>query len=320
MVSRRTSGSSAESVESRGHAVVSPTSSTSTERRVRYGISVPNFGEYCDVRAAAALAADAERAGWDGFFVGDHLVFDKRSAIPVADPWILLTAAALATTSIALGPMVTPIPRRRPWKLARETVTLDRLSGGRLMLGVGLGDPPDAEFGLFGEPTSSRTRAEMLDEGLEILVRLWSGERSSFSGRHYRLDDVAFAPTPVRGPRIPIVVGFSWPGRAGMRRASHYDGAFPIKLDDGHLVPLSASDVRDLLDFVGERRPGNTFEVMVGGQTDDPGSQRAQELIASLGEAGMTWWIEFITPMRGEISDIRDRIQSGTLLPHTHWE
>ncbi|HEV3012041.1 MAG TPA: LLM class flavin-dependent oxidoreductase, partial [Actinomycetota bacterium] len=178
---------------------------------MRYAVNVPNFEEYSDVRTVAALAADAEAAGWDGFFVWDHLAFVKAWRLRIADPWMLLTGVALATERLRLGPMVTPLARRRPWKVARETVTLDRLSGGRLVLGVGLGEPPEDEYGTFGEPTDPVVRAAMLDEGLEVLTRLWSGETVSFQGRHYRVDQVAFQPTPVQRPRIPIWVAGAWP-------------------------------------------------------------------------------------------------------------
>jgi alkanesulfonate monooxygenase SsuD/methylene tetrahydromethanopterin reductase-like flavin-dependent oxidoreductase (luciferase family) len=197
---------------------------------MRYAVNVPNFEDYSDVRTVAALAADAEAAGWDGFFVWDHLAFVKAWRLRIADPWVLLTGVALATERLRLGPMVTPLPRRRPWKLARETVTLDRLSGGRLVLGVGLGEPPEDEYGSFGEPTDPVVRAAMLDEGLEVLTRLWSGETVSFAGRHYRVDEVAFRPTPVQRPRIPIWVAGAWPRPGPLRRAARFDGSCPLKV------------------------------------------------------------------------------------------
>jgi len=184
---------------------------------MRYAVNVPNFEDYGDVRTVAGLAADAEAAGWDGFFVWDHLAFVKAWKLRIADPWLLLAGVALATERLRLGPMVTPLARRRPWKVARETVTLDRLSGGRLVLGVGLGEPAADEFGSFGEPTDPRVRAAMLDEGLEVLTRLWSGETVSFSGRHYRVDEVAFQPPRRSGPASPS--GWPAPGRAAARCA-----------------------------------------------------------------------------------------------------
>jgi alkanesulfonate monooxygenase SsuD/methylene tetrahydromethanopterin reductase-like flavin-dependent oxidoreductase (luciferase family) len=137
---------------------------------MRYAVNVPNFEDYSDVRTVAALATDAEAAGWDGFFVWDHLAFVKALKLRIADPWVLLTGVALATERLRLGPMVTPLARRRPWKLARETVTLDRLSGGRLVLGVGLGEPPEDEYGSFGEPTDPVVRAARFEGSCPLKV------------------------------------------------------------------------------------------------------------------------------------------------------
>jgi alkanesulfonate monooxygenase SsuD/methylene tetrahydromethanopterin reductase-like flavin-dependent oxidoreductase (luciferase family) len=280
---------------------------------MRYAVNMPNFAEYADARTVAALAADAEAAGWDGVFVWDHMVYAKDERLPVADPWILLAAVALATERLRLGPMVTPLARRRPWKVARETVTLDRLSGGRLILGVGLGTPAADEYGTFGEPTGAALRAAMLDEALEVLTLLWSGETVSFRGEHYRLDAVAFRPTPVQRPRIPILVAGVWPRRAPLRRAARFDGIVPLKVgDDGELVPLSADDLGELLAVVrAHRADGGPFEVMLGGETpgDDPAAALA--VVEPLAAAGMTWWSETLEPRRGGLAAMRERVRKG---------
>jgi alkanesulfonate monooxygenase SsuD/methylene tetrahydromethanopterin reductase-like flavin-dependent oxidoreductase (luciferase family) len=280
---------------------------------MRYAVNMPNFAEYADARTVAALAADAEAAGWDGVFVWDHMVYARDERLPVADPWILLAAVALATERLRLGPMVTPLARRRPWKVARETVTLDHLSGGRLILGVGLGTPAADEYGTFGEPTGAAVRAAMLDEALEVLTRLWSGETVSFRGEHYRLDDVAFRPTPVQRPRIPILVAGVWPRRAPLRRAARFDGIVPVKVGDGgDLVPLSADDLGELLAIVrAHRAGGGPFEVMVGGETpgDDPAAALA--VVEPLAAAGMTWWSETLEPRRGDLPAMRERVRQG---------
>jgi alkanesulfonate monooxygenase SsuD/methylene tetrahydromethanopterin reductase-like flavin-dependent oxidoreductase (luciferase family) len=231
---------------------------------------------------------------------------------PAADPWLLLAGVALATERLRLGPMVTPLARRRPWKVARETVTLDRLSGGRLVLGVGLGEPPEDEYGSFGEPTDPVVRAEMLDEGLEVLTGLWSGETVSFRGRHYQVDQVAFQPTPVQRPRIPIWVGGAWPRRGPMRRAARFDGSCPLKVGpDGQQVLLDAGDVRGLLAVVrGYRRSDAPFDVLLGGTTpEDPAAARA--VIEPLAEAGMTWWQETVDPRQTDLGAFRRRIRQG---------
>lgn len=185
---------------------------------MQFAIDLPPFGPFSDPNLVAQMAQEAEEAGWHGFFLWDHMNYRTQGPpepLAIADPWIMLAAMALRTTSIKLGPMVTPLPRRRPWKLAHETATLDRLSGGRLILGVGLGSDDDGEYSDFGEPADARVHGAMLDEGLAILTRLWSGEEVSFQGQHYQLSPVRFLPTPVQRPRIPI-------------------------LDSGHLAPQEA--------------------------------------------------------------------------------
>jgi alkanesulfonate monooxygenase SsuD/methylene tetrahydromethanopterin reductase-like flavin-dependent oxidoreductase (luciferase family) len=280
---------------------------------MRYAVNVPNFEDYGDARTVAGLAADAEAAGWDGFFVWDHLAFVKAWRLRIADPWVLLTAVALATERLRLGPMVTPLPRRRPWKLARETVTLDRLSGGRLVLGVGLGEPPEDEYGSFGEPTDPVVRAAMLDEGLEVLTRLWSGETVSFQGRHYRVDQVAFQPTPVQRPRIPIWVAGAWPRPGPLRRAARFDGSCPLKVDaTGELATLEPDELRQLLAVVRRHRadPAAPFDVLLGGTTPpDPAAARA--MLEPLAEAGMTWWQETVDPRQTDLATFRRRVRQG---------
>jgi alkanesulfonate monooxygenase SsuD/methylene tetrahydromethanopterin reductase-like flavin-dependent oxidoreductase (luciferase family) len=156
------------------------------EDSVRYGVSVPNFGVGVDARAIGELAREAEESGWDGFFLWDHLLAFSPGPVPVVDPWVALTAVTLSTSRVWLGPMVTPLPRRRPAKLARETASLDHLSGGRLILGVGIGAMP-YEYDYLGEEADMRVRGAMLDEGLEVLTGLWSGEPFGHRGEHYRV-------------------------------------------------------------------------------------------------------------------------------------
>ena len=280
---------------------------------MRYAVNVPNFEDYGDARTVAGLAADAEAAGWDGFFVWDHLAFVKAWRLRIADPWMLLTAVALATERLRLGPMVTPLARRRPWKLARETVTLDRLSGGRLVLGVGLGEPPEDEYGTFGEPTDPVVRAAKLDEGLEVLTGLWSGETVSFQGRHYQVDQVALQPTPVQRPRIPIWVAGAWPRLGPLRRAARFDGSCPLKVDaQGELAVLEPEELRELLAVVHRHRadPAAPFDVLLGGTTPpDPAAARA--MLEPLAEAGMTWWQETVDPRQTDLATFRRRVRQG---------
>jgi alkanesulfonate monooxygenase SsuD/methylene tetrahydromethanopterin reductase-like flavin-dependent oxidoreductase (luciferase family) len=194
---------------------------------VKRGIFVAPFGELADARALAALAARAEGAGWDGFFVWDHVRYSPPT-LAVADPWVALTAIALATERVRIGPLVTPVSRRRPHKLARETATLDRLSGGRLVLGVGLGSDNHGEFADFGEVSEPRERARLLDEGLDRLTTHWR----------------EFEPRPVQEPRIPVWVAARWPNRRPVRRAARWDGLFPIELPG----PEAAAELRAEVD------------------------------------------------------------------------
>src|SRR5258707_13136196 len=171
----------------------------------------------------SGLGVAAERAGFEGFFLWDHLVFsDTGEGPPILDPWQILAVVATRTSRMRLGTMITPVPRRRPWQLAKETVTLDRLSGGRVILGVGLGSPAYGDFGIFHEPTADRERAARLDEGLEVLAGLWTGERFTYQGTQFTLDPVRFSPVPVQQPRIPVWIGgvlpAAGPGRRGRPR------------------------------------------------------------------------------------------------------
>ena len=273
---------------------------------MHYGVSVPNFGEGVDARAIAGLAREAEEAGWDGFFIWDHLLAFSPGQMPVVDPWIALTAAALSTSRVRLGPMVTPLPRRRPTKLARESVSLDLLSGGRLVLGVGIGARP-YEWDYLGEEPDMRVRGAMLDEGLEVLTGLWTGEPFGHRGEYYRVGGeppeeewrAIFYPPPLQKPRIPVWVAGTWPIKAPFRRAARWDGVWPIKVEGGQIHPMTPQEVLDMVRYVTEHRTATGFfEVIIPGET--PGDDRAEGagIVAAYEESGATWWIESIDPWR----------------------
>jgi alkanesulfonate monooxygenase SsuD/methylene tetrahydromethanopterin reductase-like flavin-dependent oxidoreductase (luciferase family) len=275
---------------------------------MRYGLTVPNFGSYADVVAVAELARNAEGAAWDGFFIWDHISPAASEGAPIADPWIALTAIALSTERIRIGTMVTPVARRRPWKLARETVTLDRLSGGRLTLGVGLGFPPE-EFNTFDEDADARVRAGKLDEGLEVLAGLWSGAPFRYDGQHYRVKETVFAPVPVQSPRIPIWVAGMWPRHAPFRRAARWDGAFPIH---ENITPLSPSEVSDIVAYVrSHREGGEPFDLVLSGESSGSGRLAWKESLRSYEEAGATWWLETLTDWRGSFAEMREYARGG---------
>src|SRR5712692_419999 len=194
---------------------------------MQYGIHFHNFGAFSDPRVLADLAHEAEEAGWDGVFVADHLtVRTPAGPSPIADPWIALAAIAMATTRVRIGPMVAALPRRRPWQIASECATLDRLSNGRLILGVGSGTALEWSFAPFGEEMDARKRGAMLDEGLDILTLMWTGKPFHYAGNQYEVDGVTFLPRPVQSPRIPIWVAGAWPHRRPFRRAARWDGFF----------------------------------------------------------------------------------------------
>lgn len=260
---------------------------------MRYGLSLPPFEQFADPGLLARLARDAEEAGWDGFFLWDHMLSRNRET-PIADPWVALAAAAMTTHRIRLGTLITPVARRRPWKLARETVTVDRLSGGRVILGVGLGTPPEWEYAAFGEDPDDRIRAQKLDEGLAILDGLWRGEPFAFAGKHFHLEPpITFLPRPVQTPRIPIWVAGNWPNKPPIRRAARWDGACP-EAKEGRLSP---DDWRDILALIRKIRADEApFEAVHLDSLVHLPPRKAADHIAAYGEAGVTWWIEYITP------------------------
>jgi alkanesulfonate monooxygenase SsuD/methylene tetrahydromethanopterin reductase-like flavin-dependent oxidoreductase (luciferase family) len=260
---------------------------------MRFGLHLPNFGPLGDPTILASLAADAEAAGWDGFFLWDHILGDPDWREPMVDPWIALAAAATNTAKIRLGALVTAVPRRRPWQLAREMTTLDHLSGGRLVVGVGLGNPAEAEFAHFGEEPSARHRARLLDEGLAILAGLWSGEPFAFDGEEFHLRETIFLPTPVQRPRPPVWVAAHWPNRAPLRRAARWDGVFPEHASGGRLTP---DEMSELVEYVRAHRsaPG-PFDVVVAGPLRD----LAPTELADYQAGGVSWWLESIYPNVG---------------------
>lgn len=287
---------------------------------MHYGFTIPGPGG--NPRLVAELAREAEEAGWDGVFFPDCICIDPK-ADPNAygdDPWVVLAAMAMRTERLRLGTMITPVSRRRPWKLARETLTLDLLSNGRLTLSVGLGALDDLGFGAVGEATDRKTRAELLDEGLAILTGLWSGQPFSFDGKHYHLEEVTFMPRPVQQPRIPIWVVGAWPRTKSLERVLRYDGLLPNKINpDGTQGEVTPDDIRDMLAYVAERRTATTpFDMVYEGETPGDDPARAAEIVRPFVEAGITWWLESMWSPRIEREGwssteeaVRTRIRQG---------
>ena len=270
---------------------------------MRFALNAPNFGEYGDARVLAGLAREAEESGWDGFFVWDHIAWE--GADRYADPWISLSAIAMETGSIRLGPMVTPLPRRRPWKVAHEAATLDRLSGGRLILGVGLGGR-EQEFDFFGEEPDARRRGAMLDEGLDILTNMWSGETFAHRGEHYGITEARLTPQPAQRPRVPIWVAGMWPRKRPFARALRWDGYAPERADR---EPLTPEDVREMSAAAAARRDG-PLEIRISGSTRGMSPDEARRKLDALAEAGATWWDESLL-RRMTPAEARERVRLG---------
>jgi probable F420-dependent oxidoreductase len=278
--------------------------------RIMRGVAAPCFTSEPD--ELVELGVRAEEAGFDGFFLWDHILFANDGDGPdIVDPWLVLAVIAARTRNITIGTMITPVSRRRPWVLARQTATLDLLSGGRLVLGVGIGSPAQGDFGLFGEETDPVRRAEMLDEGLAILDGLWGGERFAYDGKHFHIDEVRFRPRPVQRPRIPVWVGGALPLRRPMSRAARWDGAVPLRWEDHRLARPSAADIASVRDQVAtERGNVNGFTLAVWAEVAaDPAAVTAE--LPDYADAGATWWIETAKPENGWLDDLRARIERG---------
>jgi alkanesulfonate monooxygenase SsuD/methylene tetrahydromethanopterin reductase-like flavin-dependent oxidoreductase (luciferase family) len=272
---------------------------------MNYGFVFPRG----DARTIADLAAEAEAAGWDAIFVWE----------PVwgIDAWVGLTAAAMQTESVRLGTLLTPLSRMRPWKLASETATLDNLSGGRVILSVGLG-AVDTGFEAFGEETDRKTRAELLDEGLEIVTGLWRGQPFSFEGKHYTVKPMDFIvpPPPVQQPRIPIWVVGAWPRMTSMRRVLRYDGLLPnVMTRAGRHRHARPDDIRRMKAWIDANRTATTpFDIVVEGVTPGRAPRQAARLVQPWAEAGATWWIEAMwsAPEQPDwLRAVRKRIKQG---------
>ncbi|MBO0683582.1 MAG: TIGR03619 family F420-dependent LLM class oxidoreductase [Candidatus Dormibacteraeota bacterium] len=249
------------------------------------------------------MARAAEVAGWDGLFVWDHLAYVWD--VPSADPWVTLAAAAVATSRIRLGTWVTPLPRHRPQVLALTLASLDRLSGGRVTFGVGLGGVP-AEFGAFGEPEGLRTRAAMVDEGLELLSELWSGARVDHHGDHFTAAGVTLRPLPIQRPRIPIWIGGE--SDAAVSRAARWDGWAAVGAAEDGTMRMTPEDVaRRVTRIRSIRSQGEPFDVAVDGYS----SVTDGELVLAYERAGATWWLESLNLRRGSVSELHNRIAEG---------
>jgi alkanesulfonate monooxygenase SsuD/methylene tetrahydromethanopterin reductase-like flavin-dependent oxidoreductase (luciferase family) len=276
---------------------------------MRYGYVMP-AGDAAD---AADLAAEAEAAGWDGFFA-----YEPTWGV---DAWVSLTAAAMRTSTIRLGTMLTPLPKRKPWEVASQAATLDRLSGGRVILAVGLG-AAEPRFYMFEDDPGRKVRAEMLDEGLDMLSLMWRGEPFEFSGRHYRAHrpEMMVPPPSYQQPRIRTWVVGLWPAPRSMRRSARWDGWLPnfrqpegLNRPDQELLAEGVAWLREERDRAGESM--DDYDVVTAGATE-PGREGV-DTVRTWAEAGATWWLEanWSVPAEEAVAWSRDRLRAGPPRP-----
>jgi alkanesulfonate monooxygenase SsuD/methylene tetrahydromethanopterin reductase-like flavin-dependent oxidoreductase (luciferase family) len=271
---------------------------------MRSGLFVPLFDEVADPAVVARFSAEAEEAGWHGVFVWDQVRW-REPVEDVADPWITLAAIAVATVRIRLGPMVTPLARRRPAKVARETATLDRLSSGRLTLGVGLGADHFAnEFSMTGEELDDRRRAGMLDESLEILAAAWSGETVHHRGEHYTVEGMRFLPRPVQRPGVPVWVAGSYGKGKPLRRAAGHEGFFPMNLENPNQLAEMVAEVTAMRRDAGKASEQYDFIAALPPGTDP----------APYAAAGATWWLVELPSDSISVDQVRGVIGDGPVV------
>ncbi|MGV0771517.1 LLM class flavin-dependent oxidoreductase [Mycobacterium syngnathidarum] len=274
-------------------------------RRMKMGLYLPNFGCCGQAAVLAELAREAEDSGWDGVFIWDHL----QVVEPTADPWVALTAMAIATSSIRLGPLVTPVPRRHIVKLAREVSTLDHLSAGRVILGAGAGYAALPDYASFGDIGSAAERADKLDEGLTVLDRLWSGDPVEHDGPHFHVRTDGFTPT-VQRPRVPIWTATTRSASKPLARAAVWDGMICA---DRYSLEIEAHDLEVMVkNAKAQRTADSPLEVIRFGRTTAPNDTSVVEACA---QAGATWWMEYTFPHITDIEETRKRVRQGPPRP-----
>jgi alkanesulfonate monooxygenase SsuD/methylene tetrahydromethanopterin reductase-like flavin-dependent oxidoreductase (luciferase family) len=273
-------------------------------------VGVPSVREFADPRLLVDLAVAAEEAGWDGFFVWDHLLY-RQPDPAVADPQVVISAVAARTSRMRLGILIVPLSRRRPAKVAKEMATLDHLTGGRMVLGAGLGSYAP-EWSELGEDPAPKVRAARLDEGLEIVAGLLAGEEVTVEGEHEAARGARIHPPSLQRPRVPIWIGGSWPNRRPFERAARWDGVMPTHVDYGSGTTMPPSELAAALAHVDAHRadPSAPFDVALEGATPDDAEEAAQR-IAPYREVGLTWWVEALGWWRGDVRAARTRIDSG---------
>jgi hypothetical protein len=282
-----------------------------SENKIHCGLYIPDFGKESTPKTYIDLAREAESAGWDGFFLWDHLI-EGNERVPLFDSFTLLAAIAQATKRIRIGTTVSPLPRSKPWNVARRLITLDQISNGRIILGVGLGGEESVDYERFGESGDPKILAKKLDESLEIIDGLTSGKPFSYpSGTFYRImGKTVFLPVPMQKPRIPIWVGGWWPNKGPFKRAAKWDGTIPIKAPGELLAP---SDLEEIIPFIESERQNklSNFDVAVIGWTTGKNRKANSEKVSRFSSKGATWWLESLYTQRDSPKRMLERIKMG---------
>ena len=278
---------------------------------MKYVINIPNYSYFSEPENLIIFAKEVEKSGWDGLFMWDHLqlIPEFFRDIPFIDPYVALTIIACNTKNILLGPYVTPISRRRPWQVYRQLVSLDHLSKGRIIFGVGLGTPAEFDFSAFGDESDNIIRGEMLDESLEIIELLSTGEEISYKGKHYNLNRVQLLPRPYNG-RIPIFVAGQWPNKNPFKRAAHYDGALPISKNwPETLHPKDIAQIKKyVMEFIEHKK---SFDIVIGGISTVNRSQETLSQIEEYKKSGATWWVEDMDTWDVSFEEMLERVRIG---------
>jgi alkanesulfonate monooxygenase SsuD/methylene tetrahydromethanopterin reductase-like flavin-dependent oxidoreductase (luciferase family) len=270
---------------------------------MRFGVFLPPFAEFAEPGRVVALATQAETAGWDGLFLWDHML--AFPGIAVADPWVVMAAVATVTQRMRLGALVTPLPRRRPWVLSRQMATLDHLSDGRLIGGIGLGDDGWSEFSSFGDAVDPVTRGAMLDEALQLLQQFLSGEPVDYDGSHYTVHSPALLPTPLQHP-FPLWGAVRWPNQKPLARIARLQGCFPIFHTPGALPPPDPADITALRAALLDRGAAADIDIVVRCHLSAEEPSSLLQTVAALEVSGVTWMLEAFDP--GTDPDVVSRI------------
>ena len=274
----------------------------------RYGLYVPNFGSAAHPSNLVRAAVEAEKSGWDGFFLWDHLV-EWNKPVPIYETFTSLAAIAAHTKKIRIGTSVSPLPKYKPWIIARTTAALDHLSNGRLILGAGLGAIESTDYDRFGEKSDNHVLGEKLDESLKIITGLWTGKPFSHRGKHFTVKQAMFRPLPLQKPRIPVWTGGFWPHKAPFKRAAKWDGTIPLRAPGKLAEP---TDINDVATYVRNRRRGKPdIDIANIGWTSGVNRTRDRAKVSQYADAGTTWWLESLWTKRDKPGEMLARIRRG---------